>query len=166
MIMLRCYWTRRRLDAFVDGALPPDAGRRVAGHVETCARCGAETRALRRLQAALRRTAAASPPEDWTGFWPGVVRGIEAARRQPVPHPPGRSWRRPRLALGFSGALAAGLLLVLTLWQPFFSSNAPEGAVVVSAAATGDPRGTVMVYAPPERDVAVVWVFGLDDPAD
>ena len=35
--------------------------------------------------------------------------------------------------------------------------------MLVTSAATDDPRGTVMVYSTPEQDVAVVWVFGLND---
>lgn len=163
--MLTCYRTRRRLDAFVDGALPATDTQWVAAHVGTCTRCGAEAQALRRLQAALRQAVSPGEPRDWTGFWPGVVRSIEASRRQPVTAVARRSWR-PRLVLGFGSALAAGLLAVLTLWQPFFAPSQPEGAVVVSAADTTDPRGTVMVYHPPEKDVAVVWVFGLDDTSD
>jgi hypothetical protein len=117
------------------------------------------------LQAALHRTVVPGEPADWTGFWPGVVRGIEASGRQPVTAAAARRSWRPRLALGFGGALAA-LALTLTFWQPFLSPSQPEGDVVVSAADTADPRGTVMVYTPPERDVAVVWVFGLDDGSD
>jgi len=160
--MLTCYRARRRLDAFVDGALATADVRWVAAHVTACPRCGAEAQALRRLQAALRQAVMPGEPGDWTGFWPGVVRGIEASRRQPVSVPARRSWK-PRLAVGFGGALAAGLLATLTLWPPFFSPSYPEGAIVVSAADTTHPRGTVMVYTPPEKDVAVVWVFGVDD---
>jgi len=40
--------------------------------------------------------------------------------------------------------------------------TAPDGRVFVSAAATEDPRATVMVYSTPEQDVAVVWLLGLD----
>ena len=35
--------------------------------------------------------------------------------------------------------------------------------MLVASASTEDPRGTVMVYSTPEQDVAVVWVFGLDE---
>jgi anti-sigma factor RsiW len=163
--MLTCYRTRRRLDAFVDGALPAEDAHRVATHVAACARCQAHVEGVSRLQAALRRAVTPGAPGDWTGFWPGVVRGIEAGRREPAAGGARRSWR-PRLAVGFGGALAAGLLTVLTFWSPFLSPTQPEGAVVISAADTAHPRGTVMVYAPHEKDLAVVWVFGLDDTAD
>lgn len=99
---------------------------------------------------------------DWTGFWPGVVRGIED-RRDARPAPAPRQWwqamGRPRWALG--GALAA-LLMSLGVWQWAPSPHLPDAGVLVTSASTEDPRGTVMVYSTPEQDVAVVWVFGLD----
>jgi hypothetical protein len=97
---------------------------------------------------------------DWTGFWPGVVRGIED-RRVLRPARVGSRWWRPQWALG--GALAAALLVSLGLWQLGPGSRPLDPGVLVSSASTGDPRATVMVYGPPERDVAVVWVLGLDD---
>ena len=55
--------------------------------------------------------------------------------------------------------MTSALLVSLGLWQ---FGPATEPGVLVSSASTGDPRATVMVYGPPERDVAVVWVLGLD----
>jgi hypothetical protein len=116
---------------------------------------------LRRLKGLMRRTLA--PPEpDWTGFWQGVVRGIEAGR-EARPVPAARRWWQPawgpRWALG--GALAAALLTTIGVWQWMPSPHLDAG-VLVTSATTDDPRGTVMVYSTPEQDVAVVWVFGLD----
>lgn len=67
---------------------------------------------------------------------------------------------RPRLAFG--GALAGVLLVSLTLWQAFYAPTVPEATVIVSSARTEIPDGAVMVYSPPEKDLAVVWVFGGD----
>jgi hypothetical protein len=102
---------------------------------------------------------------EWTGFWQGVVRGIEDHRKA-LPAPARQRWwqglGRPRWAL--AGALAA-LLMSLGVWQwapgPHLTPLADAG-VLVTSASTEDPRGTVMVYSTPEQDVAVVWVFGLD----
>ena len=100
---------------------------------------------------------------DWTGFWQGVVRGIED-RRDARPVPAKRPWwqtaRRPRWALG--GALAAALLMSIGVWQWTPGARLTDAGVLVTSASTEDPRGTVMVYSNPEQDVAVVWVFGLD----
>jgi hypothetical protein len=50
------------------------------------------------------------------------------------------------------------------LWQlprsPFTSQAASE--ISVSSANTNHPHGTVMIYSPPEKDLAVVWVFAED----
>src|SRR5437879_5193522 len=70
----------------------------------------------------------------------------------------GGAWR-PSGAL--VGALAATLLVSVGVWQ-FGPGGAPSDGVIVRSASTGDPGATVMVYGTPERDVAVVWVLGLD----
>jgi len=135
--------------------------RATGDHVAACARCRAEADALRRLRGLLRRSLSPAQP-DWTGFWQGVVRGIEDGRREsPAPR---RTWWqgvwRPRWALG---ALATAALVTLGVWQWAPSGpEAPEAGVMVTSARTEDPRGTVMAYSTPEQDVAVVWVFGLD----
>lgn len=155
--MLTCYRTRRRLGAWLDGVLDERTARSTAAHVATCGVCQRETGELRRLHTLLSRAGGVGDL-DWTGFWPGVVRGIEDRR---VPRPvrsASRGWR-PQWAVG---ALAATLLLSLGLWQFGPGSGPLEPGVLVSSASTGDPRATVMVYGSPERDVAVVWVLGLD----
>jgi hypothetical protein len=116
---------------------------------------------LRRLRELLQRAAATGEP-DWTGFWPGVVRGIQDRRdARPVPAP--RHWWQTlggtRWALG--GALAV-LFVSLGVWQWAPAPYLADAGVLVTSASTEDPRGTVMVYSTPEQDVAVVWVFGLD----
>jgi len=90
---------------------------------------------------------------DWTGFWPGVVRGVDAAKTA-RPAPAARRAWRPQWALG--GALAAALLVSIGVWQFGPDGTQPDG-VIVRSASTGDPAATVMVYGTPERDVAVVW---------
>ena len=155
--MLTCYRTRRRLGAWLDGALDEGTARSTAAHVATCGVCQREVGELRRLHSLLTRAATVRDP-DWTGFWPGVVRGIQDRRiAVPVRSAPRRMWR-PQWALG--GVLAAALLVSLGLWQ--FGPGTEPG-VLVRSASTGAPHATVMVYGPPERDVAVVWVLGLSE---
>jgi hypothetical protein len=125
---------------------------------------------------------AADPSEAvWTAFWPQVRARIAA----PIPAPEagwarvGAVWVRPRL--GLAPALAAVALAVLAAvapWQrapqqtPSPASVAggletagiqPAGLdqVVIQSIETEDPDIPVMVYASPESDVTVLWVFGL-----
>lgn len=158
--MLTHLRTQRRLSAWLDGALQEGEARATAGHVAVCTRCQQQAESLRRLRALVRGAVPAAPPPDWTGFWAGVVRKIEDGRdHQPARRAAawGRWLRRPLVA--FPGALAAAALVWLTVWQTLYWPAAPESTVVVNSAGTGLPGGTVMVYAPPEHDLAVVWVF-------
>jgi anti-sigma factor RsiW len=155
--VLSHYLNRRRLGAYLDGALDEGTARSTAAHLATCGVCQREAEGLRRLRLLLQRGSAVADP-DWTGFWAGVVRGVEEGKTARPAPALRRAWR-PQWALG--GALAAALLLSIGVWQ-FVPSGSPQDGVIVRSASTGDPRATVMVYGPPERDVAVVWVLGLD----
>ena len=163
--MLTCLRIRRRIGAYLDGALEDRAAWSTASHLSGCRACQREAESLRSVRALLQRSLGSGGPAepDWTGFWPGIVRGIEDARRggQPVVSTP-RRWWRPRWALG--GAVAAVAILSLTLWQTM--PGAPDPPIVVSSAHTEDPRGTVMVYSTHDKDVTVVWVLGLDESTD
>ena len=158
--MLICYRTRRRIGAYLDEALGDREAARAAAHIAVCARCHAEVESLRRLSMMLRQNTPYPALPDWTGFWEGIRRGIEASRIE-VPARP--RWR-PRLVVGTAGALAVAASLVV-LWQaPWpspWSALPPRAAstISVSFADTDHPGGTVMVYSPPEQNFAVVWVF-------
>lgn len=156
--MLTCYRTRRRLDAYLDGVLDERDARSTARHISACPACRRQIDSLRRVQALLRAVPAVPGP-DWTGFWPGIVRGIEAGRRVAVA-PAWPRWVRPTWAFG--GAVAAALVLFVAVWQ-FGQPPTPAAAsVIVSSAHTEDPHGAIMVYSAPENDVTVVWVFAAD----
>jgi len=163
--VLTCFRTRRRLGAYLDGALDAGAARAAAAHVAGCGRCQGEVETLRRFGSAVRESLAVSAPGDWTGFWPGVVRGIER-ERQAAATPARQPWQgrralaHPRVAFG--GALAAAVVAFITLWQVLTPTSAPAEPMTVHAANSEHPGATVMVYSPPERDLAVVWVFDSD----
>jgi anti-sigma factor RsiW len=160
MGVLTCYLTRRRIGAYLDGVLEGRSAQAAARHLTACGRCRHEADSLQHLQATLRRTLGAPATPDWTGFWPGIVRGIEE-RRERVPTGAGaRILARPRLAFG--GALAAAVVVSLTLWQLLSPPVVPGAPVTVRSADTEHPGATVMVYTSAEQDLAVVWVFGLD----
>lgn len=159
--MLACLRVRRRIGAYLDGALDARASLATASHLHCCARCHAEAEALRRLHGALEAALAPPPAVEWTEFWAGVRRGIEQAGTPGrAPARWGAGWTlRPGLALG--GVLAAALAGV-AIWGAWPGPTSTEAPVVVSSASTDHPAATVMVYAPPERDLAVVWVFDLE----
>jgi anti-sigma factor RsiW len=155
-----CYRTRRRIGAYLDGALEAGVSRTIEEHLASCSRCAAEASSLTRLRVLVRAIPQPTEP-DWTGFWPGVVRRVEDAKRAPVRRRTGSS----RMRWAFGGALAAAFVASVTLWQlaPWEpSGQATDDPIVVRSADTADPGATVMVYSTPERDLTVVWVFGLD----
>ena len=170
MIVLNCLLARRRIGAYLDGALENGPAASIARHLSKCATCQGEAENIRRMRALVQRTLSLGQrtEPDWSGFWPGIVRGIEHAKHGELPVPVARRgswWRRPRLTLG--GALVAAALVSITLWQLNPGPLAPDAPIFVSSAHTEDPRGTVVVYSPHEQqDVAVVWVLGLDDSSD
>jgi anti-sigma factor RsiW len=180
---LSCWFIRRRLGAYQDGELAPPVRERVAGHVRGCESCRRELETLRQLRSVLTLEAPELPDAVWTAFWPQVRARIAAPEPAAAP-----AWERvwgavkarPRLAL--APALAAGALAVLTVvapWQPRgahepLTPPAPTGSsetahlqsaaldqVVIQSIETEDPDAPVMVYASPESDVTVLWVFGL-----
>lgn len=195
--MLTCFRTRRRIGAYIDGALKAGAAASAALHLAECAACRREAEGLRRMKALLQRALGpetVAAPRDWTGFWPGILRGIEARRHAPAVKSHA-GWRRARWALG--GALVAALVVGTALWQwqeqgqrqrqeqrqtaappviekpvlvstaavekPVPIGTAVEDPVLISSADTEHPDGSVMIYHTPERDMSVVWVFGVSE---
>jgi anti-sigma factor RsiW len=159
--VLTCYLVRRRLGAFLDGALTEGDARGTERHLGGCARCQRELGELRRLKV-LMAEAVPVPEPDWTGFWPGVVRGVQDSRDRAPASTPRRPARRlwPQWAVG--SAAVAGLAVALVLWQGGRGPVPAEASVVVNSAETEHPGGTVMVYSSRERDIVVVWVFDTE----
>jgi len=159
--VLSCYRARKRLGAWLDGALSAADARWTERHAAGCARCGAEVAELRRIKS-LVAEAASVPEPDWTGFFPGIVRGIQDERPSPAglaPHRGGWGFS-PRWAMG--GAAMAAVALALVLWQGGQGVAPAEASVLVNSAESENPAATVMVYTPPSKDLAVVWVFDDD----
>jgi anti-sigma factor RsiW len=159
-VVLTCFRARRRIGAYLDGALAGADARRTERHLASCASCQREAGQLRRVKA-LVAEAAAIPEPDWTGFWPGIVRGIDAQRHGVASARPRPTWRLwPGWAIG--SAMAAALALAVVSWQGTRGPLPAEAGVLVSAADTEHPTASVMVYTPPDRDMAVVWLFDSD----
>jgi anti-sigma factor RsiW len=154
--VLRHLLAQRRLGAYFDGALDETEARAMTAHVSQCTRCSEEIDQLRRLRPLFEGALPTPPPPNWTGFWAGVVRGIEADQLRPsTARPAWQRWvARPRLVFG--GAVAAALVTILTLGL-FYWPSAPEAAVVESART--DLPGGVMVFFSFEHNLTVVWVF-------
>ena len=158
--VLTCYRARRRLGAYLDGALGDGDTRWVERHLGACSDCQGEAGQLRRVKA-LVVEAAAVPEPDWSGFFPGIVRGIEADRHRVEPAVRRRSWALwPRWAMG--GAAVAALALSLVVWQGAQGPVPAEASVLINVAESDHPGATVMVYTPPAKDLAVVWLFDSD----
>jgi len=155
--VLSCYRARRRLGAYLDGALSTADAAWTERHLTTCVYCEREVGQLRRLKSLVAEVAAVPEP-DWTGFFPGIVRGIEAERHRPATAPVRQTWRLwPQWAAG--GVAIAAIALALTFWQGTEGPVPAEAGVLVNSATTEHPTGTVMVYTPPDRNMAVVWVL-------
>ena len=102
------------LHALIDGELDAGHARDVEAHVATCPRCSAQLAAYREMRAAMTRT-------DLRFTAPASLRSrIEASLPSPQPQVQPRRTDRRALLKGFafgsvvSGAIAAGLLLVVT----------------------------------------------------
>jgi len=114
--MSTCEDVRERLDDFVDGLLEPAEAAAVAGHLEGCASCREEERALRALlrdAAALADTVA--PPRD---LWPAIERRLR--------HGSG-AWLRGLAAAAALLVAVGGALLARTAPAP--APSGPETAV-------------------------------------
>jgi anti-sigma factor RsiW len=157
---LTCYRARKRLGAYLDGALGEGDARWTERHHAACAACRTEVAQLRRIKALVAETAAVPEP-DWTGFFPGIVRGIQDEQRAEAPVPARAAWGWwPRWAMGGAALATAGLALVL--WHGGRVPLPAEASVRVHAADTDDPGAMVMVYTSAEKDLAVVWLLHSD----
>jgi len=65
--------------------------------------------------------------------------------------------------LAVGSALVAAFLVSIMLWESGPVPHVLEAPVVVNSANSDYPGASLMVYHTPERDMTVVWVFGLDD---
>ena len=149
-----CLFARRRLSAYVDGALATGQTVSLSRHLQRCASCRDEVDGLGHVKALLQRSAIRVVEPDWTGFWPGIVRGIQdGAVFRPV-HVASR-WRR-RWAMGGVAAAAVATLTMIVAY-PGLVPDGSDDPVLITAADTQYPGGT-MVYHTPEK-MAVVWVF-------
>lgn len=173
-----CWLYASRLGAYRDGELGGVWARGIRRHVARCPRCALALAALDRLRSLVAAVPIVpDPPEPvWETFYPRV-RARLAERPGPA-HEDRGPWGR-RFAL--APVLAAGALAVLAAVAPWQDverergragsggpgpgvAGGPEVAVphvVIQSIETADPESPVMVYADPNADMTVLWVFGL-----
>jgi len=166
---LRCLWIRRRIGPYLDQTLSDSQAPRVAHHLNRCADCRESARRYERLITFIREAAIVPPEPVWAEFWPGI-----RARLVEAPPAGRRSVRAGRLAwpMGWLPRLAVGsavvglLLLGLVLWRSGDQRELSVPGIVVRALEVSSPHTSVMVFSPPEQEITVIWVFGLDPMED
>ena len=164
-----------RLGAFVDGELESAEAEAVRRHLAACPACRSDANILGRAGALLREAVAAEPAPDPEVVWRAVRARMEAETPAGIRVPARRRLSPPAwLALPRSLVwTAAALVLIagLTLLQtreritpapgpptlPLPSLAAGPPAVVETL--EGGGGATVMLFAPPESPVPVIWVF-------
>jgi len=184
-----CWLTRRRLGAYRDGELAPAARARTAAHLARCGACTAELASFGRLAAALELDTPEPAAAVWDAFWPQVRARLAVADLEPEPEPASRRVWTPVLArpgLSFGSAVAVAAVVVLAVFGPWRAAQVPEPPKVVQAPSPAPtapapravipvsvppvvvhsvetaPDSSAMVFSPPDADVTVVWVFGLE----
>lgn len=164
-----------RLGAFVDGELQPVDAEAVRRHLAACPACRTDADVLGRAGALLREAVAAEPAPDPEVVWQAVRARVQAETpaRGPVParrrfSPP--AWLAlPRSLVWTAAALVliAGLTLLQT--REWTTPSLEPAALPPPSLAAGPPAvvetleggggATVMLYAPPESPVPIIWVF-------
>lgn len=164
-----------RLGAFVDGELQADQAEAVRRHLTTCPTCRSEAEVLARAGALLREAVAAEPSPDPEAVWQAVRRRLQAEMPAGDPVPSRRrrapltwlAWPRSVAWAAAAVLLATGLALLQTRnWPaappeptPLPPPSLAGGPPAVVEALEGGGGATVMLYAPPESPVPIIWVF-------
>jgi anti-sigma factor RsiW len=146
--MMTCADAGTRIDAFIDGELPPSESVEVARHVSVCALCD---RAVLRLLAVRDALASATDRAlaevDLSAIWPRVEHAIERLDGQVAWRERGAARRRiPGLAWGAIAAIAAGTMLFLRPVGGPSPSPLAKDATVTAAVRGVDRRLPNHVY--------------------
>jgi len=141
---MRCSEVQQRLDLYATKELAHAVRERIEAHLESCTECRDALARVRRFEDLL--TAAPAPPVP-DGFAARVVarakeRQARAASGPPSPRDRSRlAWERIRLSAGTAAALAAGLMVGMSMghetWQavrqqPLASATRPPDPLAAS----------------------------------
>jgi len=142
-----CNRVRTQLGAFVDGELGGAERLALSRHLEACADCIEEERALRDVGELLRGGAMALPPPDLAGLSGGLISRLHAEQAQ--------SWRALfsraiedwHWALVGAGSLAAGAVSILFVSALLWFGPSPSRADSLEALLNnlGAPAGTLLL---------------------
>ncbi len=151
-----CRTALERIEAMVDGRLPPREAAEVRGHVDACPSCAAEEKSLREVGELLRLWASARAAERGAGLdalWTRVAAGIEEQRA-------GR--RLAAIARKWFWVPAATALAVLLLL--FYSSDGAKTpfrpkSFDVSVESLESDAATVALVNKGEDLPRVIWII-------
>jgi anti-sigma factor RsiW len=111
---MTCADAGERIDAFVDGELPPSVSVEVARHLSGCARCDGAAQAMLGVREALvAESDRALAGMDLSAVWPGVAQAIDRTQAQMAWRERAASRRRVPRGIGWGAvaAIAAGTML-------------------------------------------------------
>lgn len=152
---LGCWRARRKLSAYVDGALPRAERREVAVHLRECKLCGHRFDALAATRAGLKRLPRLTPSADLQASLLELAGRESVRRRTELTRPVDLAWHGLRvrienlmrpLALPFAGGIVSALVLFSMLVPAYPSGAARVTQGDVPTALYTDP--TVKSAAP------------------
>lgn len=163
MTSTQCRRIRREFGAFVDGELPGATMLRVSQHLEACAACSDEVKALRGIGDLMREAAADSSAlvEDLGGLAGGVVSRVRAEQAQSWLAVFGRLSEDWHWVVVGAGSVTATFLSALIVSGLILIAPKPEREDSLAAMLNnmGSRAGTLFVVATPvgrDRDSVVM----------
>jgi len=163
-----------RLGAFLDGELEAAEAEAVRSHLAACPACRTDAEALGQAGVLLREAVAAEPAPNPEVVWRAVRARLPADARVEAPFPTRRfrpsawlAWPRGIVWTAAALVLIAGLTLLQTRERVTPAPGPPAlpspslaaGPPALVETLEGGSGATVMLYAPPESPVPVIWVF-------
>jgi anti-sigma factor RsiW len=152
---MECRETRRMIQDYIDGGLPPDVTGRVREHLVSCGPCAAEDAEFRQIGGLLRLWSAAHIEErepQLSALWTRIRAGIEEKR---VP------WHSSFLRRWFWIPAAAMLVVFALLFYPSNGTRAPfhPKSFDVTVESLESDTATVALVDKGEDLPRVIWII-------